>query len=105
MKIFLDTAEIEEIRIAARWGVLDGVTTNPSLFAKVATNDPVGRAAHLAPLPPAVLGAVEREAAIASDDAFDAVVSALAMWERRSELRALEPATDPTARLEGEIWL
>jgi len=35
MKIFLDTADIEEIRIAARWGVLDGVTTNPSLFAKV----------------------------------------------------------------------
>ena len=35
MKIFLDTAEIEEIRTAARWGVLDGVTTNPSLFAKV----------------------------------------------------------------------
>src|SRR5438094_2874456 len=35
MKIFLDTAEIDEIRIAARWGVLDGVTTNPSLFAKV----------------------------------------------------------------------
>lgn len=35
MKIFLDTAEIEEIRIAASWGVLDGVTTNPTLFAKV----------------------------------------------------------------------
>ena len=35
MKIFLDTAEIDEIRTAARWGVLDGVTTNPSLFAKV----------------------------------------------------------------------
>src|SRR5690349_1195525 len=35
MKIFLDTAEIEEIRSAARWGVLDGVTTNPSLFSKV----------------------------------------------------------------------
>ncbi len=34
MKIFLDTAVIEEIRVAARWGVLDGVTTNPSLFAK-----------------------------------------------------------------------
>ena len=29
MKIFLDTADIEEIRTAARWGVLDGVTTNP----------------------------------------------------------------------------
>ena len=35
MKIFLDTAELDEIRVAARWGVLDGVTTNPSLFAKV----------------------------------------------------------------------
>ena len=35
MKIFLDTASIEEIHMAARWGVLDGVTTNPSLFAKV----------------------------------------------------------------------
>lgn len=35
MKLFLDTAEIDEIRTAARWGVLDGVTTNPSLFAKV----------------------------------------------------------------------
>src|SRR6187549_3088521 len=34
MKLFLDTADIEEIRVAARWGVLDGVTTNPSLFAK-----------------------------------------------------------------------
>ncbi len=35
MKLFLDTADIEEIRIAERWGVLDGVTTNPSLYAKV----------------------------------------------------------------------
>ena len=35
MKIFLDTADIEEIRLAARWGVLDGVTTNPTLFSKV----------------------------------------------------------------------
>jgi len=35
MKIFLDTAEIGEIRQAARWGVLDGVTTNPTLYAKV----------------------------------------------------------------------
>ena len=35
MKLFLDTADIDEIRVVARWGVLDGVTTNPSLFAKV----------------------------------------------------------------------
>ncbi len=34
MKIFLDTANIDEIREIAAWGVLDGVTTNPSLIAK-----------------------------------------------------------------------
>jgi len=34
MKLFLDTAEIEEIRTVNAWGVLDGVTTNPTLFAK-----------------------------------------------------------------------
>lgn len=34
MKIFLDTANIEEIRTAHSWGILDGVTTNPSLAAK-----------------------------------------------------------------------
>jgi transaldolase len=35
MKIFLDTAAIDDIRTAARWGILSGVTTNPSLFAKI----------------------------------------------------------------------
>jgi len=34
MKLFLDTASIEEIRTANRWGVLGGVTTNPSLLAR-----------------------------------------------------------------------
>ncbi|MBU4221626.1 MAG: fructose-6-phosphate aldolase [Euryarchaeota archaeon] len=34
MKIFIDTANIEEIRTANEWGVIDGVTTNPTLVAK-----------------------------------------------------------------------
>lgn len=34
MKFFLDTANLEQIREAASLGVLDGVTTNPSLMAK-----------------------------------------------------------------------
>ena len=34
MKFFIDTANIEEIREINSWGVLDGVTTNPSLIAK-----------------------------------------------------------------------
>ena len=39
MKIFLDTASLSEIREGASWGVVDGVTTNPSLLAKE-TGDP-----------------------------------------------------------------
>lgn len=34
MKIFIDTANVEEIRKAAELGVIDGATTNPSLIAK-----------------------------------------------------------------------
>ena len=34
MKIFLDTANIDEIKEGASWGIVDGVTTNPSLIAK-----------------------------------------------------------------------
>jgi transaldolase len=39
MKLFLDTASIDEIREINGWGVLGGVTTNPSLVAKEA-DDP-----------------------------------------------------------------
>lgn len=74
----------------------------PSLYAKVATNDSAGRATHLAALPASVLGPVERAAAVATDDAFDAVVSALAMWERRDELLSLKATTDAT--VEGDVW-
>ncbi|MDY5853413.1 MAG: fructose-6-phosphate aldolase [Bacilli bacterium] len=34
MKLFIDTANIEDIRQASQWGVISGVTTNPSLIAK-----------------------------------------------------------------------
>ncbi|BDI29365.1 putative transaldolase [Capsulimonas corticalis] len=34
MKFFIDTANIDEIKKAKQWGILDGVTTNPSLIAK-----------------------------------------------------------------------
>jgi len=34
MKIFVDTCDVEEVRQAADYGILDGVTTNPSLIAK-----------------------------------------------------------------------
>lgn len=34
MKIFLDTANVADIKEGASWGIVDGVTTNPSLVAK-----------------------------------------------------------------------
>jgi len=34
MKIFIDTADLDEIKELASWGVIDGVTTNPTLVAK-----------------------------------------------------------------------
>ncbi len=34
MKFFIDTADIEQIRTANSWGILDGVTTNPTLISK-----------------------------------------------------------------------
>lgn len=40
MDIFVDTADLEEIKEAESWGILDGVTTNPSLIKKaVESND------------------------------------------------------------------
>ncbi len=34
MKIFIDTADVAEVREVQSWGIVDGVTTNPSLVAK-----------------------------------------------------------------------
>ncbi|QUH19138.1 fructose-6-phosphate aldolase [Alkaliphilus sp. B6464] len=34
MKLFIDSANIDEIREISKWGILSGVTTNPSLIAK-----------------------------------------------------------------------
>jgi transaldolase len=39
MRIFLDTANIEQIRQAAKLGIVSGVTTNPTLLSKEATSD------------------------------------------------------------------
>ncbi|MDE2967787.1 MAG: fructose-6-phosphate aldolase [Chloroflexota bacterium] len=39
MKIFLDTARLDEIQQAVDWGVCDGVTTNPSLHARAVTHE------------------------------------------------------------------
>ena len=39
MQLFIDTANIDEIKTAASWGIISGVTTNPSLMAKEKASD------------------------------------------------------------------
>ncbi len=50
MKFFIDTADLEEIAEANALGVLDGVTTNPSLCAKVGVRDFEGHVAKICDL-------------------------------------------------------
>jgi hypothetical protein len=45
-----------------------------------------------------------RAAAVDSEDAFDALVSALEMWRHRYQLATLPAARDGVERLEGAIW-
>jgi len=58
MKFFLDTANLAEIREAVSWGVIDGVTTNPSLIAKEGVADP---RAHIRAICEMVPGPVSAE--------------------------------------------
>jgi transaldolase len=53
MQFFLDTADIEEIKTGLAWGMVDGVTTNPSLVAKQGKKylDTVREVASLVPGP------------------------------------------------------
>ncbi|MDA8085416.1 MAG: fructose-6-phosphate aldolase, partial [Nitrospiraceae bacterium] len=46
MKIFIDTANLDEIKEAVRMGVVDGVTTNPSLISKE-NREPFGLLAEI----------------------------------------------------------
>ncbi len=58
MLFFLDTADLNEIREAAALGILDGVTTNPSLMAKIGVKD---FAAHYRAIAQIVRGPVSAE--------------------------------------------
>jgi hypothetical protein len=69
----------------------------------VTKSDAAGRAAYLDRHAPGLAGDL-RAAAAGSDDAFDALATALAMWDDRAALAALPPARSADERLEGRIW-
>lgn len=68
MKFFIDTADLKEINEAHELGVLDGVTTNPSLCAKIGVEDFEG---HIAKICEIVFGDVSAE--VISTDYADIV--------------------------------
>ncbi|MCK4719627.1 fructose-6-phosphate aldolase [bacterium] len=78
MKFFIDTANVDEIRTAASWGVLDGVTTNPSLIAIEKRNykETVKEICDITP------GAVSAEV-LATD--YDGMVSEAREWTQVAE--------------------
>ncbi len=58
MKLFIDTANIDEIREVNSWGIIDGVTTNPSLIVKETDRDFEGIIEEISSL---VSGAISAE--------------------------------------------
>jgi hypothetical protein len=73
------------------------------LTGKVRKSDPAERHKLLAECYPR-LEPEHARLAVASEDAFDAAVSALVMIEHLDDLRALPEERDPELRLEGRIW-
>ena len=77
MQIFLDTANIEQIRHAARLGVISGVTTNPSLVSK---EGPVDYEATIKEICSIVPGPVSAEVLVDEADAMVKQARQIAAW-------------------------
>ncbi|SFN08505.1 fructose-6-phosphate aldolase [Thermodesulforhabdus norvegica] len=82
MKFFIDTANLDEIRAAHELGVLDGVTTNPTLVAKEGISGREGFKKHIKAICELVKGPVSAEAV--STRAEDLIAEA-------EELAAIDP--------------
>lgn len=79
MRLFLDTANSDEIRQAVQWGVCDGVTTNPTLFAKV-SDEAVSYQARVQEIAALVDGPVSAECVSRTADELVLEARAIAAW-------------------------
>ena len=100
MKFFIDTANLDQIREAHDLGVLDGVTTNPSLMAKEGIKGVENQRRHYVEICNIVQGDVSAEV-IATD--YEGMV------REGKELAALNPASvngwfiSPLIALNGQV--
>lgn len=97
-KLFLDTAKIEEIREAASWGVLDGVTTNPTLMMQAGTADLKARTLEIVEI---VRGPVSAE--VISSDAAGMVVEAREILSWSEHIFVKVPCTVEGLKAMSEI--
>lgn len=80
MKLFLDTANIDEIRQGAELGVISGVTTNPSLAAKEGIGGPAGYRAAVQEIADIVDGPISVEVVSTDADGMIAEGRDIAEW-------------------------
>ena len=86
MRIFLDTAHLDEIEQAVRWGVCDGVTTNPSLHARAVAREGSGALQYhdrILRIAEIVEGPISAECVSRDEDDLVAEALELASWHER----------------------
>jgi transaldolase len=88
MRIFLDTANIDQIRQGVRWGVVSGVTTNPTLVASEGLNDYKSVVKEICTI---VDGPVSAEVVVEGVEAMLAQARDIAAWHKNVVVKI--PAT------------
>jgi transaldolase len=86
MKIFIDTADLQEIQEACSWGIVDGLTTNPTLVKRAAeARDHVDMESYIEQICRIVPGPVSLE--VASPGADDMLDEAMGLYSRFNPVR------------------
>jgi transaldolase len=98
MKLFLDTGDVEEVRRAVGWGVIDGVTTNPTLIAKTGKGF---RETVLAVCDACPGGAVSAEVVATDYDGMLREALEIASWHEQIVVKV--PMSEPGVRLVAEL--
>ncbi|MFQ3588462.1 MAG: transaldolase family protein, partial [Fimbriimonadaceae bacterium] len=98
MKLFVDTGDVREVAQAAEWGILDGVTTNPSLIAKTGRGfkETVLEICRLVPG-----GAISAEVVATNYDDMLREALEIAGWHEQIVVKV--PLIGPGVRLVGEL--
>ncbi len=104
MRIFLDTANIDEIAQATAWGVCDGVTTNPSLFAKEAGVGGPSYRERIQEIAAIVDGPISAECVTRTADELVEEARELSSWHRNVVVKipSDEPGLEAISRVSAE---